>query len=268
MQPSCSEPALKGSRPCGCGHPAAARMRRARSLVKPSRQARPNAQGRSTSHSRRKKSDPYVNLLDRKRQFHYTSAQCQPRSTSPSHLPNPAKGLVRASSAGSAERCAASLSAASRLPAPCGAQPPRKPATTPPRRKIPAHRAPRLRPSLPLCGLGLRSRPRRPRSGRVRVQPGSHRPGSLICSPPVVTAPRQPAAPHVATRATCTSPRGLSPNSAPKPVRFSTPRSRTAIPRPCGWCSPRSPSTSIRSCRPKRGASRIPRQRFPTCCAG
>jgi len=216
----------------------------------------------SASHTRRQKSDLYVKSIDNEGHFHYTHRQCQSRSTPPVVLPNPPKGLVRASSAASAARCAAPLSAASYSPAPCGAQPPRKPAATTPRRKIRkpprpsgyllcTRRAPR--PPLPLCGRG------RPRSGRVRAQPRSCRTCSRVCSPPVLTA-----APHVSTAATHSSPRRHFPSSAPAPVRFSTLRSRTAIPRPCGWCSPRSPSTSIRSCRPRR-VSPTPRQSFPTC---
>ena len=189
---------------------------------------------------RRKKSDPPVKGIDRPRHCHYTSRQCQSRSAPQAFLPNPSKGLVRASSAASAARCAPPLAAPSPSPVPCGAPPCRKPtATTPPRkiRKPPppagclfrACRAPR--PPLPLCGLGLRSRPRRPRSGRVRVQPRSRRTCSRICSP-AVTTPREPAARHVATGMTSASPRRHSLSSVPKPVRFSTPRSRTAIPTP------------------------------------
>jgi len=182
----------------------------------------------------------YVKLVDRMRHFHYTPLQCQPRSTSPALPPNPTKELVRASSAGSAAQCAASLSAASPSPVPCGA-PRRHKIRNPPRPGGCASRAPLYQP----------------RSFR--------RPCSRICSPPAVIAtPRPPAATHFSTRATRPLPRRHIPNSAPKPVRFSTHRSRIAIPRPWSWYFPRSPSTSIRSSRPKR-VSWILRYSFPTC---
>jgi len=219
--------------------------------VKPFRQARPKGPRGSTSHTRRKKSNPPVISVDISRHSHYTRVQCQPRSTSPAFPPNPTKGLVHASSAGSAARCGASLSVASPSPVPYGARPRRKPAATTPRRRIRKPPRPRICVS---------------RTGRAPLTLSRcFRRPSRVCSPPVVTAaPQPPAALHFSTRATCPSPRRHSPSSAPKPVPFSTRRSRTAIPRPSSCWYPRSSSTSIRSCRPTR-ASRIPRQRFPTC---
>src|SRR5487761_2628686 len=76
-------------------------------------------------------------------------ARCQPPSTPPAFLPNPTKGPVRASSAGSAAPCAASSLAASRSPAACDARLRRNPAATLPRpetwrrRPRPGDRAPR-----------------------------------------------------------------------------------------------------------------------------
>jgi hypothetical protein len=177
------------------------------------------------------------------RHLYYTCPQCQPRSTSPAFPPNPPKGLVRASSAGSAARCAAPLSAASPSPVPCGG-PHRHMIREPPPPGECVFCAGRAPLSLPRC---------------------SRRPCSRVCSPPAVTvAPQPPPARHFSTGPTRPSPRRHIPNSAPKPARFSIRRARTAIPRLWSWWFPRSPSTSIRSCRPKR-ASRFLRERFPTC---
>jgi hypothetical protein len=120
---------------------------------------------------------------------------------------------------------------------------------------------------------------RRARPGStLRAQPGAcsaaaaHRsPCPVVCAAPACAFARPPSLPPRAHQPPCISqpgrhalhPGGIPPTQ-PQPVPFSTPPSRTAIPRPWScWC-PRSSSTSIRSCRPHR-ASRIPRQRFPTC---
>jgi len=167
--------------------------------------------------------------LAKRQRIDYSPTQCTQRPTPPAFLPNPAKALVRASSAGSAPRFAASLAAASTSPPPCAAPPCREPAGTTPRCKP-------LRPAGCLFHSG-----RAPRSlPRSSCRTGSRR----RCSPAVTTAPRPRAARHVATDTTRPSPRRHSLSSAQKPVRSSTPPSRTAIPRPWNWCFPPSPGTS------------------------
>ena len=127
-------------------------------------------------------------MLDTKGHLHYTRLQCQPRSTSPAFPPNPSKGLVHASSAGSAARCGASLSAPSPSPVSCGARPCRKPTATTPRRMI----------RKPARQGGCRSR-----TGRAPLSPPRRfrHLCSRVCSPPVVTAALRPRpAPHFSTQ--------------------------------------------------------------------
>ena len=123
--------------------------------------------------------------LDIQEHIHIMSARCQPRPSLPVFLPKPTKGLVRASSAGSAAPCAASSPAASLLPAASAAHLRRDPAATRPRRET---RRRRQRPGA--------SPPRAGRAPPHRFRhPGQPAPaGSHVGSAPTGAGPHRPPA--------------------------------------------------------------------------